>query len=268
MIAKRPVGFGDRRKKATPPVPSKGRDNKTLAALMAAGDSAARNELIENNQRLVMRQARRYARSDVPMEDLIGSGMLGLIHAVDKFDPDRGTELSTYAVPWISYFIEKHIMGNTTGMSVPEALHKLSRKVVKAERVLAQALGREPTRNELADYLQLSASEVASGQWVSLMKKEEPDDEGADPILSVECTDTAGPADQAEMQLAAEKLSACMRGLSPVDRSILSASFGLDRPEPGTHESIAAEHGLTARQVRYKIQKSLDLLRGSFLEEA
>ncbi|HUX19156.1 MAG TPA: sigma-70 family RNA polymerase sigma factor, partial [Acidithiobacillus sp.] len=125
----------------------------TLGRRVQAGDQAARCTMIESNLRLVVKVARRYINRGLPLLDLIEEGNLGLIRAVEKFDPERGFRFSTYATWWIRQNIERALMNQTRTIRLPIHVMKELSTVLRAVRCLGQTLQREPTPEEVAEAL-------------------------------------------------------------------------------------------------------------------
>ena len=135
-------------------------EEKTLARQARNGDEAARQRMIESNLRLVVRIARRYINRSLPLLDLIEEGNLGLIHAVKKFDPERGFRFSTYATWWIRQTIERAIMNQSHTVRLPIHIIKDINSCLRAARCLRQDGDRAPTFTELAQHLGRDLADV------------------------------------------------------------------------------------------------------------
>lgn len=135
-------------------------EEKALAYLVQKGDEKARQRMIESNLRLVIAVAKRYSNRDVSLPDLISEGNLGLMQAVEKFDPDMNYRFSTYAVWWIRHAIERDIMNTGRAVRLPIHLHKAINRVLKVQRELAAKLNREPTYTELSEACHKTVAEI------------------------------------------------------------------------------------------------------------
>ena len=125
-----------------------------LALRVRAGEPRAKDRLAEANLRLVVRVARRYLNRGLPLQDLIEEGNLGLLRAIEKFDPDRGTRFSTYAIWWIRQAVVRALANQARTIRLPVHVEGLLGQVMKKRNVLTQALGRAPTNEELATALE------------------------------------------------------------------------------------------------------------------
>ena len=135
-------------------------EEKHFARLAKKGDESARQRMIESNLRLVVKIARRYINRGLPLLDLIEEGNLGLIHAVGKFDPERGFRFSTYATWWIRQTIERAIMNQSRTVRLPIHIIKDINACLRAARRLRQESERAPTVAELAEHLGRDAADI------------------------------------------------------------------------------------------------------------
>ncbi len=229
------------------------------------GDEAARKRMIVSNLRLVVKIARRYTNRGLPLLDLIEEGNLGLIHAVKKFDPEKGFRFSTYATWWIRQTIERGIMNQTRTIRLPIHVVKEINVYLRASRTLTQQLNREPTPDEIGALLDRPAEEIdrllglsesltASG---SVTGKEGErnildtiaDDESADPSHLVE---------DADVLLVLEQW---LGRLSDKQRAVVERRFGLHGHERATLEQVGEEIGVTRERVRQIQMDALAKLR-------
>ncbi len=235
------------------------------ARLAQRGDDAARKRMIESNLRLVVKISRRYMNRGLPLIDLIEEGNLGLIHAVEKFDPERGFRFSTYATWWIRQTVERALMNQTRTIRLPIHVVKEINVYLRAARQLAQQLDHEPSAEEIATLLEIPSSDVK--HMLSLNERVTSVDtpigrEGERSILDVVADENnTDPA----MQLQEDDLYLNMDGwlaqLNDKQRDVVERRFGLHGHKTATLEQVGDEIGLTRERVRQIQMDALKRLR-------
>ena len=228
-------------------------EERELARRKDDGDEAAKRRLIECNLRLVMSITRNYTRAGVPLLDLIQEGNLGLIRAVEKFDYKLGYKLSTYATWWIRQSVTRALADQGRTIRLPVHVAEQTRKVLRARRILAQKLNRDPLIPEIAKESGFPPERVQ--ELLELIEDpvslETPVGDGESIFGDlIEDTKSDQPDAATAKMLRSRELAGALRRLNPRMRRVLALRFGLDGESPQTLEQVGIGLGITRERVR------------------
>ena len=229
------------------------------------GDEVSRKRMIESNLRLVVKISRRYSNRGLALLDLVEEGNLGLIRAVEKFDPERGFRFSTYATWWIRQTIERAIMNQTRTIRLPIHVVKELNVYLRTARELAQKLDHEPTAEDIAQQLEKSVDDV--NRMLRLNERvssvDNPIGGDSDKALLDIIPDEKGGSPETSTQDDDIKNSIVhwLKDLNPKQREVLARRFGLLGYEASTLEDVGREIGLTRERVRQIQVEGLRRLR-------
>ena len=229
-------------------------DEKRLARAIANGDASARDHMVRANLRLVVNIARGYANRGLLLPDLIEEGNLGLLRAVEGFDPDIGTRFSTYASYWIKQSIKRALINSGKAIRIPAYMVELLSKWRRATARLSDALGRVPTPEEVARSLGLARKKLPIIKKAIHVHQAAPQTEQPEGSWSLgELIRDENAKCPAEVLLDADTLRHVMRRIDALDEraaTIIRLRFGLKGAEPMTLKEIGGVLGLTRERVR------------------
>lgn len=236
-----------------------------LAARIKKGDKKAREQMIKANLRLVVKIARDYEGLGLPLLDLISEGNIGLMKAVERFDPSKGGKLSTYSSWWIKQSIKRALANQSKTIRLPVHLVDKISKMRKAALKLQEILGREPTDEELAEELGIPASRVTQMRLAAIRPAslDAPigDDDSDTFSEIVEDESAKNPYRELEEKTVTAMLREMIKTLDPREASILRARFALNGGPVQTLEEIGKKFGVTRERVRQIQNAALRKLR-------
>ena len=236
-----------------------------LAARIKKGDKKAREEMIKANLRLVVKIARDYEGIGLPLLDLISEGNIGLMKAVERFDPAKGGKLSTYGAWWIKQSIKRALANQSKTIRLPVHLVDKISRMRRTALKLQEILGREPTDEELAEEMGISAFRVAQMRAASIRPAslDAPigDDESNNYAEVVQDENAVSPYEQLEDKTVVSMLQEMVKTLDSRESAILRERFGLEGGGELTLEDVGAKFGVTRERVRQVQNIALRKLR-------
>lgn len=239
-------------------------DEQALARQVMAGDVEARDQMARANLRLVVSIARQYVGKGLPLEDLVSEGNIGLMRAVEGFDPDAGARFATYASYWIKQSIRVALNRSGHVVRLPQYMGTRLSKWRQAEIELGEQLGREPTPGEVASRIGLSVNQArAVAKAIKAVASGLVGESSEAMDLTTQLADARDvpPLEQLACSEELHKASGLLDRLAERENVILRMRFGFDEQKPATLKEVGQELGLTRERVRQIEKSALSLLR-------
>jgi RNA polymerase primary sigma factor len=242
-----------------------------LAALIQQGDHKAREKMIKANLRLVVKIAHDYSNFGLPLLDLISEGNIGLIKAVERFDPAKGGKLSTYAAWWIKQSIKRALANQSKTIRLPVHLVDKIARMRRTSAELEEALGRAPTDEEVAYEMEMSVNKVAHLKSVSVrpasLDAPVGDEDGTEFGDLIGDENSINPLDNLQSKNVVNDLNSLIESLDARESEIIRLRFGLGGEKPKTLEEVGEMFGITRERVRQLQNMALTRMRKALIEK-
>lgn len=240
-------------------------DEVKLARKIKRGDQEARSLMVRSNLRLVVKIARDYGNYGLPLLDLISEGNIGLMKAVERFDPKKGGKLSTYAAWWIKQSIKRALANQSKTIRLPVHLVDKIAKIRRVSNQMTEELGREPSDDELAEEIGLSAAKVTALKSAAIRPTslDQPigDDDSTQFGELVGDTEAQDPFEMLRDKDMRGEVGDLLEALDDRERRIINSRFGLDGKKPKTLEEVGVKFGVTRERIRQLQNIALTKLR-------
>lgn len=236
-----------------------------LAARIKMGDQKARTHMIKANLRLVVKIAQDYSGYGLPLSDLISEGNIGLMKAVERFDPEKGGKLSTYGSWWIKQSIKRALANQSKTIRLPVHMVDKVSKMRKISTMMGESMGREPTDQELSDELGIPRRKLAmlkqASQRPTSLDAPVGDDSSSDYSEMIGDERAVNPLDALADKNMHGQLDGLLDILDERESRIIDARFGLNGKKPMTLEEVGREFGVTRERIRQLQNIALDKMR-------
>jgi len=236
-----------------------------LARRVMRGDAEARTQMVTANLRLVVKIARDYSNYGLPLEDLVSEGNIGLMKAVERYDPDKGAKFSTYAAWWIKQHVKRALSNQSKTIRLPIHLLDKLTKVRRISEMMTESLGREPSDEELSEETGIPLTKLVRLREASRKPSslDAPVNEDGDASFGDLIGDerAVNPSDALESKNMHHEIDGMLDALNERESRIINARFGLDGVTPMTLEEVGREFGVSRERIRQLQTSALQKMR-------